>query len=268
MAEYIYKDMRNVQGWGMTFDATGRLPIIAKRIFPTLTALNEFINDADGTAIAGVTLSVVNDGSNNGVYRIEFKNTKKLDENGYIDCVDNLQAVRLIDVNNQGGITSGIVVEGYEVDNGKYIAVKNGNVYTYVNENGETITYTPKESDILHTYIVLNLTNGDKVYINADELKSTTDTFANKGEVRIDENGNKFIDIYNNSNNEVAAFSINVNNLMPESTVTYTEKTETQPAKIEATEGFLTHQSIAELKKYIDVYDCGTFSLNTEKPEA
>lgn len=260
MAEYIYKDEKNLLGWGTTFKANGRLPIIANRIFPTLTALNEFINDANGTAIAGVTMSVVNDGSNNGVYRIEFKDTNKKDGD-YIDCVNNLQAVRLIDVNNQGGITSGIVVEGYEVESGKYIAVKNGDVFTYVNENGETITYTPTESDILHTYIVLNLTNGDKVYINADELKSTTDTFANKGEVRIDENDDKFIDIYNNSNNDVAAFSINVNNLMPKSTVTYTEKTETQPAKIVATEGFLTQQSITELKKYIDVYDCGTFNL-------
>lgn len=261
MAEYIYKDMANAQGWGMTFSATGRFPIIANRIFPTLSDLEAFISTTNGTAIAGVTLSVVNDGSNNGVYRIEFKDTNKKDEEGKIDCEDNLQAVRLIDVNNQGGITSGIVVEGYEVENGKYIAVKNGDVVTYVNENGETITYTPTESDILHTYIVLNLTNGDKVYINADELKSTTDTFANKGEVRIDEDGDKFIDIYNNSNNDEAAFSINVNNLMPKSTVTYTEKTETQPAKIEATEGFLTQQSITELKKYIDVYDCGTFEL-------
>ena len=61
MAEYKYKDMTNEQGWGMTFDANGRFPIIGSRIFPTLTDLNEFIGLEVGTAIASVTRNVIAD---------------------------------------------------------------------------------------------------------------------------------------------------------------------------------------------------------------
>ena len=90
MAEYNYKDMTNEQGWGMTFDANGRFPIIGNR---------------NGTAIAGVTLGVVADpvADNNGTYEVSFVDTDLVDSDGNIVFWDeannrsNLKAIKIGD---------------------------------------------------------------------------------------------------------------------------------------------------------------------------
>ena len=56
---------------GMTYSRNTKAPLEDKRIFNTLALAQEYVNDVDQTAYVGLTISVVNDGANNGLYYIE-----------------------------------------------------------------------------------------------------------------------------------------------------------------------------------------------------
>lgn len=60
-------------GWNLTWEATGKFPIIAKRIWKTLADAQGYVDDPDSTACEGLVLSVINDPtpSNNGVYFVQ-----------------------------------------------------------------------------------------------------------------------------------------------------------------------------------------------------
>ncbi len=67
MAEY--KTDRQVNyGFGQAFEATGKAPVVAKRIWETLADAQAYVDSLTDTAIAGLVLTVINDGENNGVY--------------------------------------------------------------------------------------------------------------------------------------------------------------------------------------------------------
>lgn len=55
----------------MTWEATGKFPIIAKRSFETLADAQGYIDDVNSTACAGLILSVFNDDKNNGIYLVQ-----------------------------------------------------------------------------------------------------------------------------------------------------------------------------------------------------
>jgi hypothetical protein len=61
-------EQQNNYGWNLTWNATGKFPIIAKRIWKTKADLEAWINDASDTAVEGLITGVYNDGENNGVY--------------------------------------------------------------------------------------------------------------------------------------------------------------------------------------------------------
>ena len=48
-------------GWGFSFNMTGKVPAVAKRIFDTLSDAQQYIDDVEDTAIEGLVLSVVAD---------------------------------------------------------------------------------------------------------------------------------------------------------------------------------------------------------------
>lgn len=60
-------------GWNLSWEATGKFPIIAKRIWKTLADAQAYVDDPNGTACEGLVLSVINDptASNNGVYFVQ-----------------------------------------------------------------------------------------------------------------------------------------------------------------------------------------------------
>lgn len=70
MAEYTFPKQSNY-GWGLTFNMTGKAPIVNKRIFATLADAQAFVDDVDDSAIEGLILSVIADGDNNGAYFVE-----------------------------------------------------------------------------------------------------------------------------------------------------------------------------------------------------
>ena len=75
MAEYL-TPIQNNYGFPLTFDATGKLPLIAKRIFATYKDANDYVNDKDSSAIPGLTITVIydTDADKNGVYFVKQAN--------------------------------------------------------------------------------------------------------------------------------------------------------------------------------------------------
>ena len=131
MAEYKYKDMANEQGWGMTFDANGRFPIIGSRIFPTLDDLNEFVGRKVGTAIAGVTLGVVADpvAENNGTYEVSFIDTTLVDSEGRVlfwDDANNRSNLKATKLGSGGGSNPLVPGNGIDIDGNDVISAKIG----------------------------------------------------------------------------------------------------------------------------------------------
>ena len=87
-------------GWPLTFQMTGKFPLLAKRIFPTKSAAEAYINDLNDTAIPGIILTVVEDTteSNNGAYFVKSVKTSEGGDNGLLvkmgsETVSDLQAL-------------------------------------------------------------------------------------------------------------------------------------------------------------------------------
>jgi len=76
MAEKRFEAQVNY-GWGLTLNMTGKAPAVSKRIFDTLADAQAFADDYNDSAVEGLTLSVVNDGNNNGVYFVQSIKTTK-----------------------------------------------------------------------------------------------------------------------------------------------------------------------------------------------
>lgn len=72
MAEYKTDKQVNY-GFGLSFEATGKAPVVAKRIWKTLADAQAYVDSATDTAIAGLQLTVINDtdASKNGVYFVK-----------------------------------------------------------------------------------------------------------------------------------------------------------------------------------------------------
>lgn len=66
-------DTQSNYGWGLSFNMTGKVPAIHKRIFDTLEGAQVFADNYNDSAIPGLLLSIINDENekNNGVYFIK-----------------------------------------------------------------------------------------------------------------------------------------------------------------------------------------------------
>ena len=81
MAEYK-TDAQVNYGFPLTFDAAGKFPIIAKRIWNTYDEALAWVNNPDEYAVVGLQLSVINDNKKNGVYLVTKIGTGATDEQG------------------------------------------------------------------------------------------------------------------------------------------------------------------------------------------
>ena len=61
MANTNFISAANLFGWGQSFNATGKFPIIAKRVWETYADMIEFVGDTNDVCPAGVVLTVIND---------------------------------------------------------------------------------------------------------------------------------------------------------------------------------------------------------------
>lgn len=69
MAEYKTSKQVNY-GFGLSFEATGKAPVVAKRIWATLADAQAYVDSSTDTAIRGLVLAVIADSTsaNNGIY--------------------------------------------------------------------------------------------------------------------------------------------------------------------------------------------------------
>lgn len=96
MSENTFEKQKNY-GFGMTFNLTGKIPEVNKRIFKTLTDLNNYVNDISDSAIEGLLLSVISDTSdNNGVYYVN-KVKRQENETSSISKISTLENITDID---------------------------------------------------------------------------------------------------------------------------------------------------------------------------
>ena len=67
---------QNNYGWNLTWEATGKFPIIAKRAFKKLEDAQAYVDDPTQTACEGLILAVFNDvEKNNGIYLVQSVGT-------------------------------------------------------------------------------------------------------------------------------------------------------------------------------------------------
>ena len=70
MSEQKFISAANLFGWGQSFNATGKFPLIAKRVWKTYADMLAFVSDTSDVCPAGVVLTVINDTDTkkNGAY--------------------------------------------------------------------------------------------------------------------------------------------------------------------------------------------------------
>ena len=56
---------------GLTYSRNTKAPLMDKQVFETLALAQAYVDNVDQTAYVGLTVSVTNDGSNNGLYYVE-----------------------------------------------------------------------------------------------------------------------------------------------------------------------------------------------------
>ena len=88
MAEYKFPAQVNY-GWGLSLNMTGKAPAVAKRIFETYEDALAYVNDANDSAIAGLTLAVISDSESekNGLYFVSKVGTSVGTNDGIIEQV-------------------------------------------------------------------------------------------------------------------------------------------------------------------------------------
>lgn len=93
MATSIDKEFKGQvnTAWGLTIQTTNKVPEVAKRIFKTKSAAEAYIKDINDTAIEGLILTVVEDGTNNGAYFVKSIKTSENENGG--------ELVKLSDIN-------------------------------------------------------------------------------------------------------------------------------------------------------------------------
>lgn len=267
MSEYQYKDGIKA-GNTSTLISTARFPIVGGSIFRTYAELTQFITDPTSTAYGGATLYVIADAdsSKNGAYEITFKNPSLVDDNGYIKFFNgeesNLQAIKLINANEQGGISDGKVVDGFKRADGTFIRREGegteDNPYKYYNDktNGIIDDVTDEEKQKVTAYIVLSMTNGDKVYIDASEFKAVANTYITEGSF---DNSTKIITLTRNDGQSV---TINLSSFsVHEAEVTIDNVNDTLSLTNNKA-GLLTTAALNKIEEYIDNFDCGEFTLS------
>ena len=70
MADQKFISAANLFGWGQSINATGKFPLIAKRVWKTYADMLAFVSDTSDVCPAGVVLTVINDtdAKKNGAY--------------------------------------------------------------------------------------------------------------------------------------------------------------------------------------------------------
>ena len=145
MASYEFlTDKQSNYGWGKTWSANGRYPMIAKRSFRTLEDAQAFIDDTSlsGTACKGLILSVFADpkASNNGIYYVEKIKANDTDTPGILV--------------KAGSGTGSITAENYSAAKELATADNIGQIIFVLNDETSTTELAPESTEDNPVYVV------------------------------------------------------------------------------------------------------------------
>ena len=156
-------------GWTFAFEANGKYPMIANRIFATKAGAEAFIADttANATAIPGLILRVVEDtAANNGAYLVEK------------DGETGLKLTRIV--------TGTLDISGEMIDVIQYNGDASHKAGLYNKADGSGEPWVPSENaqpiedeqvDAVGKYLCLRLNADDTVYIKSSDLIDLTDYY-------------------------------------------------------------------------------------------
>lgn len=163
-------------GWTFSFEANGKYPMIANRIFATKAGAEAFIADttANATAIPGLILRVIEDtAANNGPYLVE-KDSK---------APSGLKLTRIVTgtVDISGAMIDIIYYEGDAKHGAGFYNKADGAGEPWIpSENAKLIT--DPQVKTAGEYLLLQLNENDQVYIKSTDLIDLTDYYT-KGQV-------------------------------------------------------------------------------------
>lgn len=156
-------------GWTFSFEANGKYPMIANRIFATKAGAEAFIADttANATAIPGLILRVIEDtAANNGAYLVEK------------DGETGLKLTRIVTgtLDISGEMINVIQYNGDASHEAGFYNKADGSGEPWVpSENAQPIEDVQVNEDGKYLCLVLNET--DKVYIKSTDLIDLTDYY-------------------------------------------------------------------------------------------
>ena len=164
-------------GWTFAFEANGKYPMIANRIFATKAGAEAFIGDttANATAIPGLILRVIEDSTvaNNGAYLVEKD----------LEAASGLKLTRIV--------TGTLDISGEMIDVILYDGDASHEAGLYNKADGSGEPWVPSEKaqpikdeqvDVEGKYLCLRLNADDTVYIKSTDLIDLTDYYT-KGQV-------------------------------------------------------------------------------------
>ena len=160
-------------GWTFSFEANGKYPMIANRIFATKAGAETFIS-TNATAIPGLILRVIEDtAANNGPYLVE-KDSK---------APSGLKLTRIVTgtVDISGAMIDIIYYEGDAEHGAGFYNKADGAGEPWIpSENAKLIT--DPQVKTAGEYLLLQLNENDQVYIKSTDLVDLTDYYT-KGQV-------------------------------------------------------------------------------------
>ena len=163
----------NLYGWGLTFDLTDKIPAINKRIFDKLVDAQQYADDFNDSAVAGLLLSVTaDDEKKNGVYFVQTIKKQADDEKAKLQKLsfgDLEEAVTYIDKQ-----IATIKAQIGEIEEGKTVIDFINTVIEEVRANKETID----------AYTINNKVISESPVLNSDDLSmsETYSTFEQPGD--------------------------------------------------------------------------------------
>lgn len=156
----------NLYGWGLTFDLTDKIPAINKRIFDKLVDAQQYADDFNDSAVAGLLLSVTaDDEKKNGVYFVQTIKKQADDEKAKLQKLsfgDLEEAVTYIDKQ-----IATIKAQIGEIEEGKTVIDFINTVIEEVRANKETID----------AYTINNKVISESPVLNSDDL-SMSETYS------------------------------------------------------------------------------------------
>ena len=158
-------------GWVFSFEANGKYPMIANRIFATKAGAEAFIADttANATAIPGLILRVIEDTpANNGAYLVEED----------LEATSGLKLTRIVTgtLDISGKMIDVIYYEGDATHEAGFYNKADGSGEPWVpSEDAEPIN--DEQVDAEGKYLCLQLNNDDYVYIKSTDLIDLTDYY-------------------------------------------------------------------------------------------